>query len=107
MPLITAIIKSCISFSISLITGVIKASNVMKARIGIVKECIMMAYIIPIQNVMHRLHINGFITISLLVFNHFFSKCCIDWVKPDRSMINTNMVVISRRSISIILHYVY
>ena len=71
MELINATIKSCISFSISFITGVIKASNAMKARIGIVKLCIIKAYIMPVQNVMHRLHINGFITISLLVLSHF------------------------------------
>ena len=78
MTLITAIIKSCISFSISFITGVIKASNVMKARIGIVKLCIIKEYMIPVQNVIHRLHINGFITISLLVLSHFLRIYWID-----------------------------
>ena len=43
MPLITAIMKSCISFSISLITGVINDSSDMKAKIGMVKECVMRA----------------------------------------------------------------
>lgn len=74
MELIIDIIKSCISFSISFITGVIKDKRQIKARIGIVKLCIIKAYIIPAQNVMHRLHINGFITMSLLVLSHFLRK---------------------------------
>lgn len=99
--------KSCISFSISFITGVIKDKRQIKARIGIVKLCIIKAYIIPVQNVMHRLHINGFITMSLLVFSHFLRKDWTDCVKPDRSIMKTNIVVINKRLISIIIHYVY
>ena len=74
MELIIDIMKSCISFSISFITGVIKDKRQIKARIGIVKLRIIKAYIIPVQNVMHRLHINGFITTSLLVLSHFLRK---------------------------------